>query len=553
MRFQIIVPPSLSTEGVVHAHPPYGAMYIAGSLMEEGHKVRIENGDIESFDYAQLCKRIEKFSPDIIGFSAPVSTYYKYVKDASSFIKNQFPELKIVLGGGLTAAAETVLNNTRVDIIVVGEGDITIKELVTRIERKEPYHDVNGLVFREGDNIVKTPKRMPISNLDILQYPAFDLIDMDRYLIDIKDYVTRFPCYKNPDKRLFEPHRSKKMLRFPISRGCINACSFCYRHMRGLRHFSFQYIFDYVEYLMEKFGINIFSFGDECFAPNKAWNWKFLEELKKRKLDIMFQIFGTKVETVDYDILRAYKEAGCFMIEYGFESGSQKMLDIMEKRTTVKQNLEVAKWTRELDIFTMPAFVLGMPGETTETINETMNFLKEINYGSGWYQYTYAFPVPGTPLYDYAKVSGLISDDDKYLESICNVKPNDYIYTKTFISFSSEPFEVVIGWPKLIDDALLKHYSQNKVIYFIRRYSKSMLSSLRKDGVKRTLFKIWNFIFRFKKRLIPKLNIVKQQSLEGNRYLGFSHKLIAEKKYGLTLRQIIKQIQEEISTDETVK
>lgn len=553
MRFQIIVPPTISTEGKVHAHPPYGAMYIASSLLEEGHEARIENGDIEKFDYAQLCDRIKKYSPDIIGFSAPVSTFYAYVKGASSFIKNQFPNLKIVLGGGLTAAVETVLNNTKVDIIVAGEGDITIKELVTRIERKESYHDINGLVFREGENIVKTQKRIPIRNLDILKYPAFDLIDMDKYLIDVRDFVTRFPCYKTPDKRLFEPHRSKKMLRIPISRGCINACSFCSRHMRGLRHFSFKYIFDYIEYLMEKFGVNIFSFGDECFAPNKAWNWKFLEELEKRKLDIMFQILGTKVETVDYDILRAYKKAGCFFIEYGFESGSQRMLDIMEKRTMVKLNIEAAKWTKEAGIFTMPAFVFGMPGETTETIKETINLLKEINYGSGWYQYTYAFPVPGTPLYDYAKVSGLITDDDEYLESIFNVKPNDYIYTKTFINFTSEPFDVVIGWPKLIDDALLKYYSHNKAIYFLKRYSKAMYNSLMNEGIKRTLFKILNFIIRFKKRLIPKSPIIKQQSLERNKYLDYSHKLMAEKKQGLTLRQIIRYMQEESSAGKTAK
>jgi len=553
MRFQIIVPPSLSTEGIIHNHPPYGAMYIASSLLEEGHEVCIENGDIERFDYAQLCDRIKKFSPDILGFSTPVFTYYKYVKEASISIKNEFPNLKIVLGGGLSAAAESVLNNTKVDIIVAGEGDITIKELATRIERKEPYHDINGIVFKEGENIIKTQKRMPIINLDTLKYPAFDLVDMEKYLIDVKDFVTTFPSYKNPDKRLFESHRSKKMLRFPISRGCINACSFCYRHMRGLRHFSFKYTFDYIEYLMEKFGINIFSFGDECFAPNKEWNWKFLEELEKRKLNIMFQILGTKVETVDSDILRAYKKAGCFMIEYGFESGSQKILDIMEKRTTAGLNVEVAKWTKEAGLFTMPAFVLGMPGETTETIRETINLLKEINYGSGWYQYTYAFPVPGTPLYDFAKVAGLITNDDEYLESIYNVKTTDYIYTKTFINFTSEPFDVVIGWPKLIDDALLKYYSQNKVIYFLKRYSKAMYNSLKKDGVRRTLFKLWDFAVRFKKRLIPKSAAKKYISLAGNRHLDLAYKLMAEKKSGLTLRQIIKHMQEETPTGETVK
>ena len=107
-----------------------------------------------------------------------------------------------------------------------------------------------------------------------------------------------------------------------------------------------KYVFDFIEYCVKEFDVGFFTFGDECFAPNKKRNWDFIEEYKRRNLNIIFRILGMRVDTVDKEILQAYKEIGCWMIEYGFESGSQKMLNIIDKRTTVEQNSKVAIWTK---------------------------------------------------------------------------------------------------------------------------------------------------------------------------------------------------------------
>lgn len=547
MKFQIIVPPSLEIFRESPTYPPYGAMYIASALLEEGHEVRIENGSVEKFDDVELSRRIKTFAPDAIGISATVATSYKYVKEITVRLKEWFPHLKIIVGGGLAAAAEAVLKYTGTDIVVVGEGDITIKELSRRLADRESYHDVAGICFKDGDVIKKTPARAPIGNLDILRYPAFDLVDMDKYLMDVRRYVESYPYYKDPDPRLFEPHRSKGMLRVPFSRGCINNCSFCYRPVRGIRYFSFQYTFDYIEHLMKKFDINVFSFGDESFVSHKAWGWKFLEELRRRKLDIMFQILGTKVGTVDSDLLCAFKEAGCFFIEYGFESGSQKMLDVMDKKVTVKENLEAARWTKEAGLFTMPAFVLGMPGETTETIKETIEFLKEIDYGIGWYQYTYALAVPGTPLYDYAKVTGLISDEDRYLESIYRVTPNQSINSPDFINFTSEPFEVVKSWPVLMEDALLRYYSKNWLDYFIKKYLKpdSVRFYLKKHGFRKTLIKIWNRLFSRKRYSIAKRYGATSEPLKNSKHLNAINRFLGKDEAGMSLRKLLEQLKVE--------
>lgn len=539
MKFQIVVPPSLPS--AIATYPPYGALYIATSLKQEGHEVRIENGDLDRFSDEELLSRIRSFSPHAVGISATVSTSYKYVKGISGLIKKNFPGIKIIVGGGLSAAAEVVLRNTAVDIVVVGEGDLTIKELVKSFISGEPPGEVDGICFRENGGISRTSPRKPILNLDMLPYPDLDLIDADKYLMDVKNYVSRFLHYKNPDPRLFEPHRSKRMLRVPISRGCINRCSFCYRSSPGLRHFSFKYIFDYIEYLMKKYDINIFSFGDECFAANTAWGWKFLEELRSRKLDIMFQVMGTKVETVDQELLRALKKAGCFIIEYGFESGSQKMLNVMDKRVTVKQNIAAAIWTKKEGLFTMPAFVLGMPGETTETIKETIEFMKAIDYGPEWYQHTFAFAVPGTPLYEYARISGLITDEDKYLESIYRSTPNNFLDSDAFINFTSEPLEVVKSWSALITESIMRHYAKNSLFYFIDKYirPRSVIYNLKNYGLKKTLAKILNRLLG--KTKSSTFSATEKSRLMDNKrkqYISIVNRFLGNGTPGINLREI---------------
>lgn len=494
----IVAPPQdyelcVSGRKTTKSDPPYGAMYIAGSLMQEGHQVSIEALDIERVDDAELSRRIEKFAPDIIGISAILSTSYKYVKNTSEFIKRVYPHIKIILGGGLGAAAELVLNKTAVDVVVIGEGDITVKELAAKMARKETYEGVHGIAFRDGGKVIITLPRRPIADMDILGYPAFDLVDMDSYMMDTKKFLKASRHYKNPDKRFFDKHRSRKMLRTMVSRGCINSCTFCYRITRGLRHFSTRYIGDYIEYLMDRFGVNAFSFDDECFAPNKEWNWEFINEIRGRKLDIIFQILGMRIDTVDYDILRAYKDAGCFMIEYGIESGSQKMLDIMEKNVTVQQNIDVSKWTRKAGIYMCPNLVLGMPGETNKTIDDNISFLKEIGYGPYCYQYSYAFALPGSPLYDYARLTGLVKDEDAYLEDIYYADMHTHIFKDTFVNYTSQPLAAVRSWPEAIKDALLRHYNKNRLNYFINKTLKldALYHALRSYGLKKTIAMIW--------------------------------------------------------------
>jgi len=300
---------------------------------------------------------------------------------------------------------------------------------------------IKGIAYRDGQNPVNTGRRRLISPLDRLPYPDFDAVDFDRYLVDGLEFIHRF-TKNNLDQRLYDRKRkNKRMITIPVSRGCFGKCTFCYRAYPGLRTHSFKYIFDFVEYCIDRFDVGFFTFGDECFAPNKKWNWGFLNELEKRELDIVFRILGMRVDTVDQEILRAYKEAGCWMIEYGFESGSQKMLNIIDKRVSVEENRQVALWTNEVGIYTSPALVLGMPGETSDTIGDSIRFLGSLDLGFRQYQMAYAMPIPGAPLYEYAKLSGIISDEDEYLEMISGKTTG-----RPYCNLTEEPDVVLMSW-----------------------------------------------------------------------------------------------------------
>jgi len=490
--FAIIVPPAGVSNTV---YPPYGAMYIASAARKAGLEVRIINVDTDRISNAEVIERLKALRPGFIGISGIVAPSYKYIKGLSADIKAAMPESIQILGGGLSSAAETVLNNMPVDYVVAGEGDRAITELIGRLRDGKVPSDVTGLYYREGGKCVFTGARRLIANIDELPYPAFDLVDMSRYMPDGKEFIGYF-IQDIKDRRITDPGRKGGMVTIPTGRGCFGKCSFCFRAYPGLRTHSMKYVFDLIEYCAEKFGTSYFSFGDECFAPNKEHNRKFIEEYKKRKFDLVFRILGMRVDTVDRDILHAYKDIGCWMIEYGFEAGNQRMLNIIDKRVTVEQNRQVALWTKEAGIYTSPTIVLAMPGETDRTVNESIGFLKSLNLGYKQYQWSYALPIPGAPLYDFAKLSGAIRDEDEYLASLDGRVAGAGVF---HVNLTDEPDSTVAGWADRIKEEVDADYFR-KVYRFgaiaaIARLLKKIRLHLRrkdlKDVIKGKLKSIW--------------------------------------------------------------
>lgn len=472
----IIVPP---LRRKVSFYPPFGALSIIACVETEGHKAHLLDLDAHRCNYKKTIEQIAKFSPDVIGISAVVATSYKYVKEISYLIKQNMPNAIIVVGGGLAAAGGTLLNNSAVDVLVEGEGEVTFKELLKRIENKESYENVAGIIFKRKNQIIKNPPRELIPDLDILPFPDYGRLDLSKYILNIHEFLKDYGCPEKIDFRVTDANRNPNFLRIIISRGCVNRCTFCYRHMPGVRIHSLKYIGDLIEHVKTKYNLGHISFGDECFGPTKRWLWSFIEMLRQRKFDLTFHITGMRVNAVDLEIMKALKELGVWHIQFGFESGSQKILNIMEKHTTTKQNMEVVKLAGQVGINTIPFIIIGYPGETTETIYETLDFLKKIDLMSARFRPTFPMAMPGTPLFEYAKLKGYISDEDKYLEAVSNVEAENLSKNNYFINYTDSPTEVVMGWMALFRNESIKHDKPELTANLIKR----LIRAVNKYGI----------------------------------------------------------------------
>lgn len=250
----IIVPPAGITNSI---YPPYGAMHVASALRKKGYNPSILNIDTDRLSTPQIVEKIREASPRYIGFSAIVAPSYSYIKELSAVLRREFPSTMQILGGGLSSAAEVVLKHTCVDIVVRGEGEVTAVELLNCLDTKGDLHGIPGLYFREGGGCHYTGFRKLIGDLDTLSYPAFDLVDMEKYIPDGVKFINFFTNHVK-DKRIFDKNRPRRMMTIETSRGCFGECSFCFRAFPGLRVHSMKYVFDLIEYCIEKFNVGFF-------------------------------------------------------------------------------------------------------------------------------------------------------------------------------------------------------------------------------------------------------------------------------------------------------
>jgi radical SAM superfamily enzyme YgiQ (UPF0313 family) len=202
------------------------------------------------------------------------------------------------------------------------------------------------------------------------------------------------------------------------SRGCTNACAFCYRHFVGRRQHSVDYVIRHIRYLREEYNVYFVRFGDELFTQEKKWVLDFCNRLIKENLKTFFIIHGVRTENVDEEMIKALKKAGCVAVFVGFESGSQVILNQMRKNISVQKNIEAVKTIMTNGVDVLVQVVLGMPQETDATIEETKNSLIETGVGFENLGIGYAQAYPMTWLWDYAIENGFIKDKEKYLESV---------------------------------------------------------------------------------------------------------------------------------------
>jgi len=481
---------------------PQGLLY-AGSIIErEGHKAEIFDPyldfcDIKRFDagdFAKISELIDSFRPRIIGYGG-VATSYGMTKRFAQFVKTNYPGILQIAGGPLSSVTHLLLEKAGIEAVFHGEAETSLPHFLKMISEGRSWSNTPGISYISDGKIIKNENPGQISNLDSIPVPAYHLIDVPKYLEPASNLYNAYkvlfetnPLYSDIKKRI-----GSKAYYFPIvtARGCTHKCSFCYRHMDGVRQHSVDYVIQHIKFLNAKYGIGGFSFADELFNSRPEWIYEFCGALEREKLDIFYIVAGARLDKIDEKILRRLKDTGCVGIAYGQESGSDTILKEYGKGVLSCKNKEITLLTtKKVGILSAVQIVIGSPSETTKTIRETIQFLKDVDA----YQYSlnYLIPLPGAPIWKYVEENKLVDDLERYLDLVSEHGG------RPIVNLTRVPDRIWKRWAFLVRKEMrLDYYRKNKRWLYIQ-YA--------------FLYNIWHIIlpllpFRLRKTMAKLLNI----------------------------------------------
>lgn len=402
--------------------------------------------------------------PDVVGISAPLSISYLQVKNISKIIRSASPSAWIVLGGNMAASANVLLRKTEVEVCVLGDGEkpwVSILDYVSKYRTKKNMKkllEIKGIAFlNEQDELEFTGYGEPIP-IDEYPFPDYELLSKgllsNSHLVENYYFREGRKCSLfNHDKRTYEPSRKPNMAIAGTSKGCVARCSFCQRFCTGYRVFDLKRIDDHLSELKEKYNVQFIAIGDEAFGVKRDHAYEVAKILKKHD---MLWYFTGRCNSFTLEDFRFFSECGCTGVRFGVESGSQKILDIMEKRITVEDLCSAFKNTHECGMFSPLAFCVGMPGETDDTIRETGQFIWKIAQIQGvspralYTPVFYALPIPGTPLYDYGQLQGVIGNSVEEEEAFLIYTSDKGTTKDNFVNLTGISTKKTLLWDCLI-------------------------------------------------------------------------------------------------------
>lgn len=374
---------------------PLGTLYVASVLRRAGHEVRFLNGAFRS--HQSILEELGEFSPSFAGIYSTTFGWDKAKKTAADIRRLLGPSVFICAGGPYpTAVKEGCLQDagTLFDAVICGEGEFTSLEILERLEAGRGLDAVAGTIYREGDRLVVNEERPLIQDLDSLPFPARDLLG------DAKLYIPPPATY-----------RRKPVAVLITSRGCNRRCIYCFQidkdRKTGIRFRGVESVLSEIEHCISQ-GYREIKFIDDTLAGDYDRAMKLAREIKARKLD--FTWFASAcVNQVDKPLLQAFKDAGCWAILFGAESGVQKNLNAIRKGTTLDQIRKAVRAAQEVGLKVSTPFLFGIPGETFEEGLETIRFAVDLNPDiANFHAIT---PFPGTHLYDNLEQYGTLSPD----------------------------------------------------------------------------------------------------------------------------------------------
>ncbi|HOC91752.1 MAG TPA: radical SAM protein [bacterium] len=392
---------------------PSGLGYMAATLTDAGHEVEIYDMNALRPSREDRLKFFEKADYDIAGVGG-IITVYKNIKSVVSELKAAHPDRPVIMGGSCaTSSPEVMMNNTPVDFLCVGEGEETIVELANNLERGGDVSSIAGLWRREDGAVVANKPRSPIADLDSLPFPKWELFPMDVYC---RNPIGAVNVNKWVDGGAGGGDIPRSMNLTP-SRGCAYKCIFCYHDFMGagFRRRRAAGIFEEIMALKERFDVKYFHFTDDCFITDRKNVLDFCDLLMRENAGIEWGCAG-RANLMTEPLIARMREAGCVLLGYGIESGSPRILKNIKKQVTVEQARNAIKLTQKYMGWADCSLIAGLPGETRETVRETIDFCKSCDLNPE--VIFFATPYPGTELFNIAMREGKIPDMEKFLLSL---------------------------------------------------------------------------------------------------------------------------------------
>lgn len=423
MKVCLIKPPILH-KGISFARmatAPLGLAYIAGALKKAGHTVQAIDASAEGINEKQLFQNdvylfglpkeriitlIDEHT-DVICFGFMFTNNWLYDRELVTYIKQHFPNALLVAGGEhANAAPELCLSQSPLDVIVKGEGEETIVELLKFIEPGESFSEVKGIVYRDGDGtFITNPPRKRITAIKEIPWPAWELFPIDLYF---------------ENKMTMGIYRGKTL---PVNatRGCPYDCTFCSSPQMWGRKYEMRPPGDFVDelqYLHKTYGIDNFDLYDLTAIIKRDWIIAMCKEIIDRGLKINYQLpSGTRSEAIDYEVAQHLYKSGCRNISYAPESGSETVLKEIRKKVSIPNMLASIKYSHKAGLNVKLNMIMGFPDDTHKDIWKTIWFLIKCSwYGAHDAAPAIFSPYPGSLLYDRLAAEGKVNIyDDAYL------------------------------------------------------------------------------------------------------------------------------------------
>jgi len=363
-----------------YPQPPVGLALLAAILEKHGYPVKILDSNTPGFTLEAAAEAVR--DADIVGITAMTPTIGRALSIAQH-IKIMKPDTTVILGGPHVTLLpeETLKSSPYIDVIVRGEADETIIELMRAFWDNRTLDHIPGLSYIKGGEVFHTAPRDTETDMDSLPFAAFHLLPFREYR-------------PHPPHGMYRPFAA-----MVTSRGCPYRCAYCSKPVFGsrFRAQSAERVVAEMSYLQEKFGVREIAFYDDSFTIDKKRVHAIADRILEKRLKIAWTC-ETRVNLVDKELLSHMKQAGCYAVAYGIETASPEIMKTLQKDITLEQVEEAVRAHRELGLQVVGYFMLGSPGETPETIKQTIEFAKKLKVD--YAQFSVTTPFPATELYD---------------------------------------------------------------------------------------------------------------------------------------------------------